>query len=163
KMARRMSALGQKRTLHGVGSMSALPPKADMDQSGCDVRFVPTADIMRRGKITLLDHLVSGDAQRLWHRDAECLGRFEIDNQQIFHRHLHRKFRWLCASQDIVHILGRTAKIILEVCAIGNETAVSGHDRWPIDRRQTVARRQRYDRRAVVSVESVWCNKEGAA
>ena len=25
--------------------MSALPPKADMDQSGCDVRFVPKADI----------------------------------------------------------------------------------------------------------------------
>jgi hypothetical protein len=25
--------------------MSALPPKADMDQSGCDVRFVPEADI----------------------------------------------------------------------------------------------------------------------
>ena len=25
--------------------MSALPPKADMDQSGCDVRFVPDSDI----------------------------------------------------------------------------------------------------------------------
>ena len=25
--------------------MSALPPKADIDQSGCDVRFVPKADI----------------------------------------------------------------------------------------------------------------------
>jgi len=35
---------------------------------------VPKADIMRRSKITLLDHLVSGHAQRLWHRDAECLG-----------------------------------------------------------------------------------------
>src|SRR6516165_10395634 len=30
--------------------MSALPPKADMDQSGCDVRFVPKADILRCGK-----------------------------------------------------------------------------------------------------------------
>ena len=73
-----------------------------------NVCFVPKADIMRRGKITLLDHLVSGDAQRLRHRDTERLGRFEIDNQQIFHRHLRRKFRWLCASQDIVHIAGRT-------------------------------------------------------
>ena len=27
--------------------MSALPPKADMDHSGCDVRFVPLADIER--------------------------------------------------------------------------------------------------------------------
>ena len=34
--------------------MSALPPKADMDQSGFDVRFVPKADILRRSKIVLL-------------------------------------------------------------------------------------------------------------
>ena len=36
-----MSALGQKRTFGDVRRMSALPPKADMDQWGCDVRFVP--------------------------------------------------------------------------------------------------------------------------
>jgi hypothetical protein len=30
--------------------MSALPPKADMDQQGYDVRFVPKADILRCGK-----------------------------------------------------------------------------------------------------------------
>ena len=42
-----MSALGQKRTLERFHPMSALPPKADMDQSGCDVRFVPLADIER--------------------------------------------------------------------------------------------------------------------
>ena len=28
-------------------AVDALPPKADMDQSGCDVRFVPIADIAR--------------------------------------------------------------------------------------------------------------------
>jgi hypothetical protein len=28
-------------------AMSALPPKADMDQRGRDVRFVPKADIIR--------------------------------------------------------------------------------------------------------------------
>ena len=33
--------------------MSALPPKADMDQYGCNVRFVPKADILRRSKIVL--------------------------------------------------------------------------------------------------------------
>ena len=34
-----MSALGQKRTLKDVQSMSALPPKADIDQQGRDVRL----------------------------------------------------------------------------------------------------------------------------
>jgi hypothetical protein len=37
-----MSALGQKQTLH-VRATSALPPKADMDHNGCDIRFVPQA------------------------------------------------------------------------------------------------------------------------
>jgi hypothetical protein len=40
-----MSALGQKQTLRLLEGMSALLPKADMDQPGCDVRFVPTGDI----------------------------------------------------------------------------------------------------------------------
>ena len=40
-----MSALGQKQTLVHVRVMSALPPKADIDQSSRDVRFVPKADM----------------------------------------------------------------------------------------------------------------------
>jgi hypothetical protein len=40
-------------TLRGVRSMSALAPKADMDQSGCDVRFVPKADIAPRWLLCL--------------------------------------------------------------------------------------------------------------
>ena len=40
-----MSALGHKRTLGHVQSMSALPPKADIGTQPRDVRFVPLADI----------------------------------------------------------------------------------------------------------------------
>ena len=49
-----MSALGQKQTFTHLRPMSALPPKADMDEWGCDVRFVPKADIHS----LLFDHLV---------------------------------------------------------------------------------------------------------
>src|SRR5215831_12879808 len=45
KPNRPMSGLGQKRTFTNLRPMSALPPKADMDQSGCDVRYVSKADI----------------------------------------------------------------------------------------------------------------------
>jgi len=45
-----MSALGQKQTLSGVRSMSALPPKAHIAERDWDVRFVPKADIMQRSK-----------------------------------------------------------------------------------------------------------------
>ena len=40
-----MSALGQKQTFKRLRLMPALPPKADIDQSSCDVRQVPKADI----------------------------------------------------------------------------------------------------------------------
>jgi len=40
-----MSALGHKRTSELICVMSALPPKADMDQHEFDVRYVPISDI----------------------------------------------------------------------------------------------------------------------
>jgi hypothetical protein len=43
-----MSALGQKRTLKRLYAMSTLPPKADIDQHGRDVCFVPKADEVQR-------------------------------------------------------------------------------------------------------------------
>jgi hypothetical protein len=45
-----MSALGQKQTLSDLSVMSALPPKADINWTWWDVRFVPQPDIR-------LDHL----------------------------------------------------------------------------------------------------------
>jgi hypothetical protein len=42
-----MSALGQKQTLEHLGSMSALPPKADIGTQPRDVRFVPIADMQK--------------------------------------------------------------------------------------------------------------------
>src|SRR5262249_27665859 len=47
-----MSALGQKRTLRHVRSMSALPPKADIGTQSWNVRFVPTADMARPTQCT---------------------------------------------------------------------------------------------------------------
>jgi hypothetical protein len=40
-----MSALGQKRTLGRLYTMSALPPKADIAERDWDVRFVPKAEV----------------------------------------------------------------------------------------------------------------------
>ena len=53
--------LGQKRTFRNVQRMSALPPKADTDQHGCDVRFVPKADITQRaGRYSITLREVAG-------------------------------------------------------------------------------------------------------
>jgi hypothetical protein len=45
-----MSALGHKRTLERLYTMSALPPKADIDGARWNVRFVPIPDQVRGSK-----------------------------------------------------------------------------------------------------------------
>jgi hypothetical protein len=54
-----MSALGQKRTLDRRPPMSALPPKADIDEGDCHVRFVPIADMGVDGSLSLGMHFMS--------------------------------------------------------------------------------------------------------
>src|SRR5262249_40558906 len=80
-----MSALGQKQTSEGVKAMSALPPKADMDQSGCDVRFVPKAYI--RAASILLKSQPSARAIGTTLVDDSRCGRFLFDR---FCDHQHR-------------------------------------------------------------------------
>jgi hypothetical protein len=55
-----MSALGHKRTSPLAKAMSALPPKADKQQTSRRVRFVPQAVISR----SLFNHLVDLREQR---------------------------------------------------------------------------------------------------
>src|SRR5215469_9237444 len=59
-----MSALGQKRTLTHVHGMSALPPKADIAERRCHVRFVPKADSCTAAILSLFEHLVGLRKQR---------------------------------------------------------------------------------------------------
>ena len=70
-----MSALGQKQTFAAQQPMSALHPIADMCAATRDVRFVPIADIC------LFDHLVGEQQEQLAHREAERLGRLEVDDE----------------------------------------------------------------------------------
>ena len=76
-----MSALGQKQTLAHVRVMSALPPKADLDQYGRDVRFVPKADF-----VELLDDFVGDREQLSWDIDAKRSRRLQIDDKFKFVR-----------------------------------------------------------------------------
>jgi hypothetical protein len=47
--------------------MSAIPPKADIDEVGRDVRFVPKADIHR----LIRSQIVSAAGEDQWNGDAE--------------------------------------------------------------------------------------------
>src|SRR5262245_17289369 len=56
-----MSALGHKQTELHHAAMSALPPKADIERSDGDVRFVPTAAVSNRSK--QLSYSISSSAR----------------------------------------------------------------------------------------------------
>ena len=56
----------------------------------------------------LFDHLVGTGEQRWWHREAECLGSFEVDTKLELGRQLNGKFGCLCAMQDAINVVGRT-------------------------------------------------------
>jgi hypothetical protein len=51
-----MSAVGQKQTSRPAWTMSALPPKADIEPHDGHVRFVPKADKRAAAKVPLFDH-----------------------------------------------------------------------------------------------------------
>ena len=61
-----------------VERMSALPPKADMDQHRRDVRFVPKADILRCGRPLLFDHFIGSAKQRKRNANAKRFRRLEV-------------------------------------------------------------------------------------
>src|SRR6516164_8459126 len=108
-----MSALGQKRTLQSVPLMSALPPKADIDPHGRDVRFVPKADICGAANSSLFDHLVGASTYRLRNGEAQCFGSLEIDYKLILCGRLYGKIGWLRALENAIDIDGRDAEAVV--------------------------------------------------
>jgi hypothetical protein len=95
-----MSALGQKQTLRRKKPMSALPPKADIGQRDCDVRFVPNADITQCSKLHLLDHLIGGHLDRHRHVEIKRLCGLEVEHELEFGGLHHRQVGGLRATED---------------------------------------------------------------
>ena len=116
-----MSALGQKQTFCDAGTMSALPPKADMCGATRHVRFVPIADIG-----FLFDHVVGLRKQRCWDRYAERLSCLEIDHQLVLGWRLHGKIGGLLAFEDPIDVTRGTPVLVDKINAIGDQSA-AGH------------------------------------
>jgi hypothetical protein len=77
---------------------SGFAPRADIVAACRQVRLVPEPAVSNRGKtVALFDHLVGDGEQLVWHREAEGLGRLEIDNEQEFSRLFHWEIGRLCA------------------------------------------------------------------
>ena len=88
-----MSALGEKQTLGRSIAMSAIPPKADIDGRSPDVRFVPKADILRRGRPALFGDLVGKAEQLVGNGEAKRLGGLEVNHELELSRLIDRQVR----------------------------------------------------------------------
>ena len=129
--------------------MSALPPKADMDHHGRDVRFVPKADIPAPQPVVLFDHLVGGDekAGRYW--QAESFGGFPIKDGFVFCRSLHRKVSRFGTAKDAINVRGCLTILVCGHNPVGHET--TGRDEEPVavNRWHAMASSERDDEIAV--------------
>src|SRR5215468_1956102 len=93
---------------------------------------------------SLLDHLVGGSEQLVWHSEAERLRSHDTDDQFILGRHLDRQIAWLCAPENGRHVMRIGAAIGIGVaCAVAHQTA--GHDKLASDpdRRHAMTRGER--------------------
>ena len=76
--------------------------------------------LMQRSKYQpLFDDVVGTGEERRRHGEAERFGGLHIDRQLKFGRCLHRQVCGLGAPENLVHLLGRVAKLIIPVETIG--------------------------------------------
>src|SRR5262249_30875082 len=117
----------------------------------CCIRSIPAPFLLVR----LSDHLVREDEEVRRQRQAEFLGRLEVNDQRKLHGLLHREVGWRGAFQNLIHQGGGTATHVWPAEPIGHEAA-SVH-KFPdgIDRWEPVPLRKVYGPRGVVGEGSV--------
>jgi hypothetical protein len=91
-----------------VRSATARAPKAEVHPRSCYVANVPKAVVSRcsncvSGKAELFDHLIGAGQECLWDREAERLGRVEIDDEIELGWLLDRNFGGFSPAQNLVH------------------------------------------------------------
>src|SRR6185369_737261 len=99
----------------------------------------------------LFDHLVGASEERRRHREAKCLGRFEIDHQLVLGWLLHRQVGWLLALEDTIDIRGAAPPQVGIVNSVGNQASARHKEAVGVHGRQFRTRSQTYDKFTVHS------------
>ena len=95
--------------------------------------------------MSLFDHLVGAGEQRLRHGQPECLRGFEINDELILGRRLHREIAWLLTFEDAIDVAGGTPKLVDKIKSIRDQAAAGDKVAPVVDRRQPVPGGERDD------------------
>src|ERR1700738_4334166 len=101
------------------------------------------------------NHVVGALLEEPRYVKGECLGGLEVDRKLELDRGLDRKLARLRLLEDAIGIGRRAPKIIDQVTSVGQQAA--GISEYPvrIDGRETVARRQQGNLRAMSDYEGI--------
>ena len=90
--------------IRATSSGVCFAPNRDQVGAGNKRRSGPIPTKLHRSNLALFDHVVSGSEQSLGDVQSERLSGFEIYHKLEFDWLLNRKFAWLFASQNTIHI-----------------------------------------------------------
>ena len=122
-----------------------------------------SAPIARSGHSpALFDHLVGAREDRLRHGEAERLRGLEVDDQLEFGRLLDWQVGRVGTFEDVPDVSADLAIDSGKASSIGDQSTGSGEFAESVDRRNGMARRQRYELLALAVEERIGLDDEGA-
>src|SRR5262245_43412079 len=120
----------------------------------------PIADSCSAAKGTSFDHLVGTGEQRVRHFEAKRLRGFEIDHQLEFGWLLDRQVGRLGVLENFSGVLASLAICIANIGSVAHQTTGGDELTREVNRRDGVARRQRYELKAPTEENRIGHNKK---
>jgi hypothetical protein len=111
---------------------------------------------------TLFDHLVGAGKHRLRNGNTERFGGFEIDDQLVLGRRLHRQVCRFLAFENAIYITSRAPVRVDDIRPVGGEAPTRRVVSEPINVWQAVPQRQGNDQIAMVRYCRAPCHDQAA-
>src|SRR5262245_66316431 len=107
-----MSALGHKQTCAAIGDVR-FTPNSGLLQRTRPCPLWANSRLMQRSKTaSLFDHLIRTGEQRRRHSQPKRLRGFQIDNELVLGRRLHRQVSRFLSLEDAIDVAGSAPKLI---------------------------------------------------
>ncbi len=141
---------------------SQLPPAADMPLHGLRTEKCQQPTSRSAATESLLDHLVGAQRECRRYCQPDLLRSLHVDHQLEFGGRLHRELAWLLTFEDEISVPCRAPPLIDLIWSVCHQPALCREISERVDCRETVPRRQLYDRTAIGHEDGMRCNEQAA-